>query len=122
MFKPRYVPPTSEQNAEEEEIAARYANVLGSAVNPVLREGNSDRRVAGPVKVFAQNNPKMLGKWSPDSPCHVSHMDDNDFFSSEKSLIIGTETTANITFTSTDGTQTRTVRDNIVLDEVSGSN
>lgn len=109
--------PANPSTEEEIDIAARYATVLGSAVNPVLREGNSDRRVAGPVKVFAQKNPKMLGKWSPDSPCHVSHMDDNDFFSSEKSLIIGAETTADIVFESTDGSVTNTIRDNIPLDE-----
>jgi isocitrate dehydrogenase len=109
--------PANPANAEEEEIKARYSNVLGSAVNPVLREGNSDRRAAGPVKAFAQQNPKRLKPWSSDSPCHVAHMSDNDFFSSEKSLIVGAETTANIVFESSDGSVTHTVRGDIPIEE-----
>eukprot|EP00561_Arcocellulus_cornucervis_P013549 CAMPEP_0185799880 /NCGR_PEP_ID=MMETSP1322-20130828/566_1 /TAXON_ID=265543 /ORGANISM="Minutocellus polymorphus, Strain RCC2270" /LENGTH=830 /DNA_ID=CAMNT_0028495483 /DNA_START=96 /DNA_END=2588 /DNA_ORIENTATION=- len=70
---------------EEREIRARYAAVLGSAVNPVLREGNSDRRVAPPVKAYAQKNPHKMGIWSKASRTHVSHMDKGDFFSSEQS-------------------------------------
>eukprot|EP00658_Telonema_sp_P-2_P035451 TRINITY_DN25781_c0_g1_i14.p1 TRINITY_DN25781_c0_g1~~TRINITY_DN25781_c0_g1_i14.p1 ORF type:complete len:691 (-),score=206.87 TRINITY_DN25781_c0_g1_i14:189-2261(-) len=69
----------------ERAIAARYAKVLGSAVNPVLREGNSDRRVAAPVKKFAQSNPHSMGVWHPDSKTHVVHMEDGDFFGSEQS-------------------------------------
>ena len=112
---------TPKQNADEEEIKARYGNVLGSAVNPVLREGNSDRRAAGPVKAFAQKNPKRLKPWTADSPAHVAHMSDNDFFSSEKSLIVGAETTANITFEAADGSVTHTVRGDIPIEEVGGS-
>ncbi len=79
--------PEEPKNAEEQEIKARYAKVLGSAVNPVLREGNSDRRVAAPVKEYAKRNPHSMGPWSSDSKTHVAHMEDGDFFSSEKSLV-----------------------------------
>ena len=75
--------PASPSTPEEKEIAAKYSTVLGSAVNPVLREGNSDRRVAGPVKAYAQKRPHKLGKWDPASKTHVAHMTDGDFFSSE---------------------------------------
>lgn len=77
--------PANPSNDEEKDIQARYAKVLGSAVNPVLREGNSDRRVAGPVKKYAMANPHSMGKWSKSSKSHVSHMNDGDFFSSEQS-------------------------------------
>lgn len=73
---------------KEANIKARYAKVLGSAVNPVLREGNSDRRVAGPVKEFAKNNPHSMGQWSTDSKSHVASMTDGDFYSSEQSVVI----------------------------------
>ena len=77
--------PAEPANADEEKIKARYAKVLGSAVNPVLREGNSDRRVAAPVKSFAQKNPHKMGEWSAESKTHVSHMEAGDFFASEQS-------------------------------------
>jgi isocitrate dehydrogenase len=80
--------PEEPANAEQESIKARYAKVLGSAVNPVLREGNSDRRVAGPVKEYAQKHPHSMGAWSPDSKSHVASMSDGDFYSSEKSAVI----------------------------------
>ena len=80
--------PEEAVNAEQESIKARYAKVLGSAVNPVLREGNSDRRVAGPVKEYAQKHPHSMGAWSPDSKSHVASMSDGDFYSSEKSAVI----------------------------------
>ena len=73
--------PEDPQNDDERAIRDRYAKVLGSAVNPVLREGNSDRRVAGPVKVYAKNNPHSMGAWSAESKSHVAHMDDGDFYS-----------------------------------------
>ena len=79
--------PSEPATEEEKAIASRYANVLGSAVNPVLREGNSDRRVAAPVKAFAQKNPKVMGEWSSSSKTHVAHMDSGDFFGSEQSTI-----------------------------------
>ncbi len=73
---------------EDKEIKARYAKVLGSAVNPVLREGNSDRRVAGPVKEYAKKHPHSMGAWTSDSKTHVASMPDGDFYSSEKSAVI----------------------------------
>ncbi len=72
---------------QEKDIKARYAKILGSAVNPVLREGNSDRRVADPVKDYARKNPHSMGAWAKDSKCHVAHMTDKDFFGSEKSVV-----------------------------------
>ena len=79
--------PENPTTDEEKEIRSRYAKCLGSAVNPVLREGNSDRRVAGAVKQYAKNNPHSMGSWSKDSKTHVAHMQDNDFFGSEKSWV-----------------------------------
>jgi isocitrate dehydrogenase len=73
---------------EEKAIQKKYSKVLGSAVNPVLREGNSDRRVAKPVKEFAQENPHKLGEWKSDSKSHVAHMSEGDFYGSEKSIIL----------------------------------
>ena len=72
----------------EKAIKMRYAKVLGSAVNPVLREGNSDRRVAVAVKKYAQKNPHRVGAWKKDSRSHVVHMDANDFYGSEKSVVV----------------------------------
>ena len=68
----------------EQAIFDRYAKILGSAVNPVLREGNSDRRVALAVKNFAKTHPHRMGAWSADSESHVAHMDDKDFYASEQ--------------------------------------
>ena len=80
--------PEEPETDAERKIQARYAKVLGSAVNPVLREGNSDRRVAGPVKEYAKKNPHSMGVWSADSKSHVAHMNDGDFYSSERSAVI----------------------------------
>jgi isocitrate dehydrogenase len=80
--------PQDPQTPEEQDIRSRYARVLGSAVNPVLREGNSDRRVAAPVKEYAKKHPHSMGEWSPDSKSHVASMSDGDFYSSEKSTVI----------------------------------
>jgi isocitrate dehydrogenase len=91
--------PAEPGNAEEESIKARYARVLGSAVNPVLREGNSDRRVAGPVKAYARNHPHSMGAWSPDSKSHVASMSDGDFHSSEKSAVVAAPGNLKITLT-----------------------
>ena len=77
--------PENPQTDEEKDIVLRYAKVLGSAVNPVLREGNSDRRVAAPVKQYAKDNPHRLGEWSKDSTSHVAHMSGDDFYGNEKS-------------------------------------
>ncbi len=80
--------PDEPKTDADHEIKDRYAKVLGSAVNPVLREGNSDRRVAGPVKQYAKDNPHSMGSWSSDSKSRVAHMDDGDFYSSEQSAVI----------------------------------
>ncbi|MDH5593356.1 MAG: NADP-dependent isocitrate dehydrogenase [Gammaproteobacteria bacterium] len=80
--------PEDPANEAEQKIKTRYAKVLGSAVNPVLREGNSDRRVAGAVKEYAQQHPHSMGEWSADSKSHVASMQDGDFYSSEKSAVI----------------------------------
>jgi len=88
--------PASPSTPEEKDIAARYAKVLGSAVNPVLREGNSDRRVAGPVKAYAQKRPHKLGAWPEDSKTSIAHMEDGDFFSAEQSAIVDSESSVRI--------------------------
>ena len=88
-------PETPETDAEKQ-IRARYDAIKGSAVNPVLREGNSDRRAAAAVKKFAQNNPHRMGKWSPDSKTRVASMSDGDFFSNEKSITLDKDATARI--------------------------
>ena len=80
--------PEEPANEIEAETKARYAKVLGSAVNPVLREGNSDRRVAGAVKQYAQNNPHSMGAWSSESQSSVAHMDKGDFYGSEQSVVV----------------------------------
>ena len=80
--------PADPQTEEEKAIKAKYSKVLGSAVNPVLREGNSDRRVAAAVKEFAQKHPHSVGAWSKDSKTHVAHMTEGDFYGSEKSVVI----------------------------------
>jgi isocitrate dehydrogenase len=80
--------PEEPRNEAEKKTKARFAKVLGSAVNPVLREGNSDRRVAGAVKQYAKKHPHSMGKWSADSKSHVAHMSDGDFYSSEQSAVI----------------------------------
>ena len=80
--------PEEATSEEEKEAKARYAKILGSAVNPVLREGNSDRRVASAVKEYAQKNPHPMGAWAADSKSHVAHMNDGDFYSSEQSAVI----------------------------------
>ena len=80
--------PEDPQTPAEQEIKSRYSKVLGSAVNPVLREGNSDRRVAAPVKEYAQKHPHSMGQWSADSKSHVASMSDGDFYSSEQSAVI----------------------------------
>jgi isocitrate dehydrogenase len=84
----------------------RYAKVLGSAVNPVLREGNSDRRVAAAVKQYAKKHPHSMGAWSADSKSHVSHMDDGDFYSSEKSAVIEKAGKVRIELTDRSGNKT----------------
>ncbi len=80
--------PEEPENDSEQSIQKRYAKVLGSAVNPVLREGNSDRRVAGPVKAYAKKHPHSMGQWNANSKSHVAHMSTGDFYSCEQSAVI----------------------------------
>lgn len=96
--------PADPQNDVEAAIKARYAKVLGSAVNPVLREGNSDRRVATAVKEYAKKNPHSMGKWSPDSKSHVAHMTEGDFYGSEKSVVVENAGNVKIELVTADGT------------------
>lgn len=111
--------PDEPKTDEEKEIQSRYARVLGSAVNPVLREGNSDRRVAAPVKAYAQKNPHPMGDWSADSKSHVAHMSDGDFYASEQSVVSPTEDALRIEFVGEDGS-TSVLKDDIAVqkDEV----
>ncbi len=95
--------PDEPSDDKEKEIKTRYAKNLGSAVNPVLREGNSDRRVAAPVKQFAKDNPHSMGAWSKDSASHVAHMTDGDFYSSEQSIVVNQADDVKIVFTDADG-------------------
>ena len=106
--------PADPANAEEEAIKARYAKVLGSAVNPVLREGNSDRRVAGPVKEYAKAHPHSMGAWSPDSKSQVASMSDGDFYSSEKSAVMAAADDLKITLT-TDAGETRVLKESVAV-------
>jgi isocitrate dehydrogenase len=87
----------------EKEIKARYGKVLGSAVNPVLREGNSDRRAAASVKQFARKHPHRMGKWAADSRTRVAHMSGGDFYGSEKSVTVPEAVTTRIEFVGKDG-------------------
>jgi isocitrate dehydrogenase len=98
--------PAEPQNEAEASIKLRYAKILGSAVNPVLREGNSDRRVAVAVKQYAQKNPHRVGAWQPDSKTHVAHMANGDFYGSEKSVVVSEAGTVKIELVATDGTVT----------------
>ena len=107
--------PEDPQTDTEKEIKARYAKVLGSAVNPVLREGNSDRRVAAAVKQFAKDNPHSMGAWSKDSKTTVASMTENDFYGSEKSYTTTEETTVKIEFTNESG-ETQLLKDHFSLE------
>src|SRR5246500_3382411 len=80
----------------ERDIRSRYGRVLGSAVNPVLREGNSDRRAAGAVKQYARNNPHRMGAWTKDSKTRVAYMSGGDFYGSEVATTIAAPTSARI--------------------------
>jgi len=95
--------PDEAQTDEQQKVKATYAKVLGSAVNPVLREGNSDRRVAGPVKEFAKNNPHSMGEWSSESKSRVASMTAGDYYSSEASAVVGLTGEVKIEFTDTNG-------------------
>jgi isocitrate dehydrogenase len=104
--------PEEPANVEEKQTRARYAKVLGSAVNPVLREGNSDRRVAGPVKEYARAHPHSMGAWSPESKSHVASMSDGDFYASEKSAVLAADDDLKVTLTSADG-EVRVLKESI---------
>ena len=107
--------PESPQNETETNIKNRYAKVLGSAVNPVLREGNSDRRAATAVKNYARRHPHSMGAWSADSKSHVATMNGGDFFANEKSTTIKESTSAKIEFVAADGKST-VLKDNLSLE------
>ncbi|WP_406825762.1 NADP-dependent isocitrate dehydrogenase [Pedobacter sp. KACC 23697] len=98
--------PDNAQSDEEKAIKAKYAKVLGSAVNPVLREGNSDRRAPKAVKNYAKQNPHSMGKWSADSKTKVVSMTEGDFYGSEKSTTVAEASQFKIEFVATDGTVT----------------
>ena len=110
--------PDDPKTNEEKEIKARYDAIKGSAVNPVLREGNSDRRAARAVKNHAMANPHSMGTWSHDSKTHVSSMTESDFYSNEKSATIDASQTGDskIIFIADDGT-VNVLKDNIHLEE-----
>ena len=95
--------PENPQSDEERDIKERYDRVKGSAVNPVLREGNSDRRAPGAVKQYARQNPHSMGEWSSSSKTRVAHMEDGDFFGSEISMTMPEADSFRIEFESNDG-------------------
>ncbi|MCK8523969.1 NADP-dependent isocitrate dehydrogenase [Aquimarina sp. D1M17] len=98
--------PEEPENAEEKEIKSRYDKIKGSAVNPVLREGNSDRRAPKPVKQYARKNPHSMGAWSSDSKTHVATMSSGDFRSNEKSVTISEAGDVRIEFVDNNNTTT----------------
>ena len=98
--------PEEPQTEAEREIQDQYAKILGSAVNPVLREGNSDRRVASAVKEYAKNNPHPMGEWTSKSQSDVAHMCGEDFYGSEQSVVSTKDDTLKIEFVDTDGNTT----------------
>ncbi len=95
--------PEDAKNDIEKAIKVRYEKIKGSAVNPVLREGNSDRRAPLSVKNYARNHPHKMGAWSTDSKSHVAHMSNGDFYGSEKSALISTDGSVKIELIATDG-------------------
>src|SRR5262249_4557470 len=98
--------PDSDAMPADKEIRARYGKVLGSAVNPVLREGNSDRRAAGAVKQYARKHPHKMGDWTKDSKTRVAHMTANDFYGSEVATTVAAPTNARIELVAKDGATT----------------
>lgn len=106
--------PENPKDEKEKDIKTRYDKVKGSAVNPVLREGNSDRRAPLSVKAYARKHPHKMSPWSTDSKTHVSHMKGGDFRSNEKSLTIPAATTAKIEFVGADG-KTTVLKEKIAL-------
>lgn len=108
--------PDDPKNDEEKSIKARYDKVKGSAVNPILREGNSDRRAPLAVKNYAKNNPHSMGKWSSDSKTHVASMKQGDFYGSEKSLTVEKAVAIDIIHVGADGSR-KTLKSRLELKE-----
>ncbi|MBN8182250.1 NADP-dependent isocitrate dehydrogenase [Roseibium aggregatum] len=110
--------PSEPKSDEEKTVKAKYDAIKGSAVNPVLREGNSDRRAPKAVKEYAKKNPHRMGEWLPSSKTHVATMGENDFFSNEKSVTVsaGSAGKAKIEFVGKDGTAT-VLKGDFALDE-----
>jgi isocitrate dehydrogenase len=106
--------PEDPQTDAERDIASRYAKVLGSAVNPVLREGNSDRRAPPAVKRYAMSNPHSMARWSQASRTHVSHMHAGDFYSSEKSMTMEQDCVVRMDLVTESG-ETIVLKENIPL-------
>jgi isocitrate dehydrogenase len=98
--------PDDPQSDEDRDVRARYDKVKGSAVNPVLRQGNSDRRAPASVKSYAKAHPQRMGVWSPDSKTNVAHMTEGDFRSTERSTVVGDATSLRIELVAEDGTTT----------------
>jgi isocitrate dehydrogenase len=98
--------PEDPRSEADKAVKAKYAKVLGSAVNPVLREGNSDRRVAASVKQYAKKHPHSMGKWSKDSKTHVASMSGGDFYSSEQSVVVAKAGKLKLEFTNNRGEKT----------------
>lgn len=98
--------PDNPKNDAEQDIKTRYAKVLGSAVNPVLREGNSDRRAPAAVKNYARSNPHSMGEWQSESATDVAHMDENDFYGSELSVTSAAVDEYKVTFIDGSGAET----------------
>ncbi|MFH8623196.1 NADP-dependent isocitrate dehydrogenase [Streptomyces vietnamensis] len=96
--------PDDPQTDQDKDVRARYDKIKGSAVNPVLREGNSDRRAPGSVKNYAKTHPHRMGAWTPESKTNVATMSENDFASTEKSTVIAADDTLRFEFTAADGT------------------
>jgi isocitrate dehydrogenase len=98
--------PDEPKTDAEKDAKARYDKIKGSAVNPVLREGNSDRRAPASVKNYARSHPHRMGAWAPDSKSHVSHMEGGDFYANEKSVTIAKAGSLKVELVGTDGTTT----------------
>ena len=108
--------PEEPKNAEEKDIKACYDKVKGSAVNPVLREGNSDRRAPASVKQYAKDNPHSMGEWSADSRSHVAHMESGDFFGTEQAVTLKSGDTATIEFVAQDGS-VQVLKESLALEQ-----
>src|ERR1700739_945724 len=98
--------PDNQANDAEKEIKSRYGKVFGSVVNPVLREGNSDRRAAGAVKQYARNNPHKVGAWDSGSKTHVGYLSSGDYYGSEISPTVAAATNARVELVGADGAAT----------------